>query len=60
MADSTPHIVRAWLESLSTGIVELDRDWTDRSRPRFTLGEQCPAPGALAPAPGLTAGRTYG
>jgi pullulanase len=60
MPDSTPHIVRAWLESLSTGVVELDRDWTDRSLPRFTLGEQCPAPGALAPAPGLVAGRTYG
>ncbi len=60
MPDSTPHIVRAWLESLSTGVVELDRDWTDRSFPRFTLGEQCPAPGGLAPAPGLVAGRTFG
>ena len=58
--ESTPHIVRAWLESLTTGIVELDRDWTDRSIPRFTLGEQCAAPGGLAPAPGLTAGRTFG
>lgn len=60
MAESSPHIVRAWLESLTTGIVELDRDWTDRSFPRFTLGEQCAAPGGLAPAPGLIAGRTYG
>ncbi len=60
MSDRTPHIVRAWLESLSTGIVELDRDWTDRSFPRFTLGEQCAAPGGLAPAPGLIAGRTFG
>lgn len=60
MPDPAPHIVRAWLESLFTGIVELDRDWTDRSFPRFTLGEQCAAPGGLAPAPGLTAGRTFG
>lgn len=56
-----PHrIVRAWLESLTSGIVELDRDWTARTRPRFTLGAHCPAPGALAPAPGLPAGRAYG
>jgi pullulanase len=56
-----PHrIVRAWLESLSTGIVELDRDWSERTFPRFTLGEQCPTPAGLAPAPGLVAGRTHG
>ncbi len=60
MSASVPRIVRAWLESLTTGIVELDRDWTDRSWPRFTLGEQCAAPGGLAPAPGLVAGRTFG
>src|SRR5690349_21570870 len=56
-----PHrIVRAWLESPQAGIIELDRDWTGRSVPRFTLGKHCPAPGALAPAPGLVAGRSYG
>ena len=55
MADSSPHIVRAWLESLSTGVVELARDWTDRSFPRFTLGEQCAAPGGLARGGGQTA-----
>lgn len=56
-----PHrIVRAWLESLTSGIIELDRDWTSRAVPRFTLGWQCPAPGALRPAPGLPAGRAYG
>jgi pullulanase/glycogen debranching enzyme len=60
MPESVPLIVRAWLESLTTGVVELDRDWTDRALPRFTLGEQCAAPGALAPAPGLIAGRRYG
>src|SRR5438045_3285724 len=57
----TPHrIVRAWLESLSSGIIELDRDWTGRGRPRFSLGKQCPAPSGLAAAPGLPAGRRYG
>jgi pullulanase/glycogen debranching enzyme len=56
-----PHrIVRAWLESPASGIIELDRDWTSRVQPRFTLGRHCPVPGALAPAPGLPAGRVYG
>ena len=56
-----PHrIVRAWLESPTAGIIELDRDWTERAQPRFTLGQHCPAPRALAPAPGLPAGRAYG
>jgi pullulanase len=56
-----PHrIVRAWLESPSSGIIELDRDWSGRGHPRFTLGKHCPAPSALAPAPGLPAGRAYG
>src|SRR5688500_6739764 len=59
MAD--PHrIIRAWLESPSSGIIELDRDWAGRGHPRFTLGKHGPAPGALAPAPGLPAGRAYG
>jgi len=59
MAD--PHrILRAWLESPNSGIIELDRDWAGRSHPRFTLGKHCPAPSALAPAPGLPAGRAYG
>jgi pullulanase/glycogen debranching enzyme len=53
-------IVRAWLESPSSGIIELDRNWDRRSPPRFTLGRHCPAPHALAPAPGLPAGRLYG
>src|SRR5262245_55037127 len=60
MAESPHRIVRAWLDSLTSGIIELDRDWTGRRQPRFTLGKQCPAPGSLAPAPGLAAGRAYG
>ena len=58
---SEPHrIVRAWLDSLSSGIIELDRDWTARQPPRFTLGKHCPAPAGLVAAPGLPAGRAYG
>ncbi|MDO8541722.1 MAG: alpha-amylase family glycosyl hydrolase [Opitutaceae bacterium] len=61
MAEAHHHrIVRAWLESLNSGIIELDRDWTVRQVPRFTLGKHCPTPAALKPAPGLAAGRAYG
>ncbi len=60
MAHPAPRIVRAWLDSLVSGVVELERDWTGPARPRFSFGEQCPAPDALAPAPGLVAGRAYG
>ena len=60
MAEPTHRIVRAWLESPVSGIIELDHDWTGRATPRFTLGRHCPSPGGLAPAPGLPAGRSYG
>src|SRR5260221_577041 len=53
-------IVRAWLESPTAGIIELDRDWAARGEPRFTLGPHGPTPRALAPAPGLPMGRAYG
>ncbi|MBI5689560.1 MAG: glycoside hydrolase family 1 [Verrucomicrobia bacterium] len=58
---SHPHrIVRAWLESVSSGIIELDRDWARRHPPRFTLGVHCPTPGGLAPAPAVVVGRLFG
>ena len=60
MPDQAHRIVRAWLDSLISGVVELDRDWTNRERPKFSIGEQCLAPSALAPAPALVAGRAYG
>lgn len=60
MAEAPHRIVRAWLESLTSGIIELDRDWTGRAPPQFTLGRQCPTPSALRAAPGLPAGRAYG
>ncbi|HVS50741.1 MAG TPA: alpha-amylase family glycosyl hydrolase [Opitutaceae bacterium] len=60
MADTAHRIVRAWLESPASGIIELDRDWTAPQPPRFSLGRQCPVPANLGPAPGLPAGRTCG
>jgi pullulanase/glycogen debranching enzyme len=56
---ASPRIVRAWLESPLTGVIELERDWTGRP-PRFSLGRHCPAPALLEPAPSLPAGRAYG
>ena len=53
-------IVRAWLESPTSGIIELDRDWTRRPLPRFTFGKHCPTTRALTPAPPLPAVRLYG
>jgi len=60
MPEPPYRIVHAWLDSLTSGIIELDRDWSGRKKPRFTLGQQCPAPAGLAPAPGLPAIKTYG
>jgi pullulanase len=53
-------IVRAWLDSPSSGIIELDRDWTRRTPPHFSLGRHCPTTEALAPAPALAASKLYG
>jgi pullulanase len=53
-------IVRAWLESSQVGIVELDRDWRGQRAPQFSMGRQFPPPEGLAPAPVVTAGRSYG
>ncbi len=60
MAERTHRIVRAWLESPSSGIIELDKDWAGPKRPRFTMGKHCPAPSGLVAAVGLPAGRAYG
>ncbi len=60
MAPSGYHIVRAWLESLTSGIVEFDRDWPGAPAPQLTMGNQCPAPGALAPASVAEVGTAFG
>lgn len=53
-------IVRAWLESQTTGIVEFDRDWRGARTPQLTLGHQCPAPGGLTPASPLVVATAFG
>ncbi|MEO6005778.1 MAG: alpha-amylase family glycosyl hydrolase [Opitutus sp.] len=60
MAVSAHRIVRAWLESLTTGVVELDRDWNGVRPPQFSMGSQAPAVKGVAPAAMLTTGRAYG
>lgn len=57
---TSPRIVRAWLESPVSGIVEFERDWENRRPPRFSLGPHCPVPSTLEPAPSLPAARAYG
>ena len=59
MPDSPPRILRAWLDSLSSGVVEFERNRGPGAPPRLTLGADGPAITGLAPAPGLAAGRTY-
>ena len=37
MAKAAPRLVRAWLDSLSSGIVEFDRNWESASAPAIAL-----------------------
>lgn len=60
MVEAPHRIVRAWFESLHSGIIELERDWAGRARPRFTLVEHPATSLALAPASPLTCGRAFG
>ncbi len=57
---SPHHLVRAWLESLTSGVVELDRDWHGLRPPSLTLGAGMPSLGMLAPASMQITGRRYG
>ncbi len=59
MPDS-PKLLCAWLDSLTSGIVEFSRNWDDPTPPRLTLGAGAPKITAVAPAPELTVGRAYG
>jgi pullulanase/glycogen debranching enzyme len=60
MAKLTPRLVRAWLESLSTGLAEFDRDGSEDAPPAMSLGDGAPAISKLAPAPNGVAGRACG
>lgn len=60
MADPAYRILRAWLESPTSGVVELNRDWREGGLPRFAFGGQCSAANGLVAASGLSVGRAYG
>jgi pullulanase len=58
MPNASPRIVRAWLDSLSSGIVEFDRDWEGATPPKVALygGVQVTA---VRRASELAAAKTY-
>jgi len=60
MADSPPRLVRAWFDSLSSGILEFDRDWTAAAPPSLILGPDAPAVAVVDPAPESVVGGLYG
>ncbi|ACB77102.1 alpha-amylase family glycosyl hydrolase [Opitutus terrae] len=60
MASPGYRIIRAWLESLTSGVVELDRDWLGARPPQFSMGQQCPVLGGLAPASRRITGSAFG
>lgn len=49
--DQAQRIARAWLSSTSSGIIELDADWTGASLPLLAPGDQAFAFADLRPAP---------
>ena len=60
MADSSPRLVRAWLDSPSSGIAEFNRDWGAEAAPWLQLGEASVNLVEQAPAGGVAAGRAFG
>jgi pullulanase/glycogen debranching enzyme len=60
MSDPSAKVIRAWLDSTTSGIVEFDRNWPSGASPRLALGAGAPALSGIAPAPGAVAGRAFG
>lgn len=60
MPDSSPRIVRAWLDSPTSGVIELESNWTSGSVPALSLSPRGPKLEVVAPAPAFVAGRTSG
>ena len=58
MSQNTPRLVRAWLDSLSSGIVEFDRNWDASTSPAIALSAGAEVI-RFARAPDLTAAKTY-
>jgi len=60
MPDSTPAIFRAWLDSSTSGVIELQRNWTAGSVPVVALSPKGARLTGVKPAPSLVAGRAFG
>jgi pullulanase len=60
VADTPPRLVRAWLDSLTSGVAEFDRDWSADSAPWLKLGEASVDLMEQAPAPSVAVGRAFG
>jgi pullulanase len=58
MPDAAPKFVRAWLDSLSSGIVEFDRNWDSATAPRVALSGSVGVI-AFAKAANLEAANSY-
>ena len=58
MPKPAPRLVRAWLDSLSSGIVEFDRDWDSSAPPAIALSGGVEVV-RFSRAPDLTAAMTY-
>jgi pullulanase len=58
MPTAAPRLVRAWLDSLSSGIVEFDRNWESKAPPAIALSGGIVVKD-FSKAPDLAAARTY-
>ena len=58
MTEPAPRLVRAWLDSLSSGIVEFDRNWDQPAPPAIALSGGVEVT-RFGKAPDLTAAKTY-
>ena len=58
MSKTAPRLVRAWLDSLSSGVVEFDRDWESSAPPAIALSGGADVV-SFGRASHLTAARTY-
>jgi len=60
MPESSPRLVRAWLDSLASGLAEFDRDWAPAAAPGLQLGAGGAAVVRQAPAEAAAMGRAFG
>src|SRR5580658_2228619 len=58
MPKAAPRLVRAWLDSLSSGVVEFDRNWDSPAPPAIALSGAVEV-GSFGRAPDLAAAKTY-